>query len=387
MRAHSATATPLLTRFAATALMVGAGVGAGIMALPALAERVGLLPASAVLAIAWLASLWVHLMLAEVALRTGEPLQVLELMGRYVLRRGWLTWSVFGLLAVAFFANLGAYLAGAGVIVSELTGASPRWAQVVVYLLAAGVVLFGLRGVGTAERFGALALLLLVALIAGASLPLMLAPQGGVASGWRDYLALYAMAMYAYWTFYSVPQVIAGRAGDARGAIQAITWGLALNGLLTVVVMGVALALPGPVTPLAITGIAAAIAPWVGTAGSLLVLVALLTSYWSVSLALADIIRERSGLGHALAWVAATLPPMVVITWGGVGFVDSLRLAAGATGLVLALVTLPMVVAARREGTVRNPGWSLGAWGSPAVLWLALVLLLAMAVGSVLPLT
>jgi amino acid permease len=376
---------PPLTPFAATSLMVGAGVGAGTMALPALAAEVGVWGAVVVLGVAWGASLWIHLMLAEVALRTGQPLQVLELMRLYVLRRGWLTWGVFLLLAIAFLANLGAYLAGAGLIVRDLTGASPMVAQLTVYLVAAPVVVFGLRGVGLAERFGALALVSLVAVIAIAAAPRW-APPVPLASGdWSGYLVLYAMAMYAYWTFYSVPQVVAGRVGDARSAVRAITWGLTLNGLLTLLVVVVALGLPGQVTPMAIVGIAAAIGPWAGTAGSLLVLAALVTSYWSVSLALADIIRERTGLHHALAWACATLPSLLVVVWGGVGFVAALRLAAGATGLVLAAVTLPMVAAARREGSLRDPGWSLGACGSPKALVIALLFLLAMAVGSLLP--
>jgi amino acid permease len=377
--------SPVLTPFAATALMVGAGVGAGIMALPALALPLGPWGALAVLGVAWGASLWIHLMLAEVALRTGRPLQVLELLRLYVLRRGSLTWGVFLLLAIAFLANLGAYLVGAGLIVQTLTGVPPLVAQLAVYLLAAGVVAFGLRGIGWGERVGALALISLVGLIAVAAAPHWSPPAPVASGGPVAYLVLYAMAMYAYWTFYSVPQVVAGRAGDARSAVRAIAAGLALNGLLTLIVVAVALGLPGPVTPMAITGIAAAIGPWAGTAGSLLVFAALLTSYWSVALALTDIIRERTGWGHPVAWVCATLPPLLVVAWGGVGFVAALRLAAGATGLVLAWVTLPMVAAARREGAVRDPGWSLGVWGNPKALAVALLFLLAMAVGSLLP--
>ncbi|MFN2324084.1 MAG: aromatic amino acid transport family protein, partial [Trueperaceae bacterium] len=108
-----------LTPWEATSLTVGAGVGAGIMAVPLLAERVGLLGLALVLPLAWAASALVHLMLAEVLFRTGRPLQVVELMRLYVFRGPvgrTLTWLVFALLAVAFLANLAAYVAGAGEI-------------------------------------------------------------------------------------------------------------------------------------------------------------------------------------------------------------------------------------------------------------------------------
>ena len=41
--------------------------------------------------------------------------------------------------------------------------------------------------------------------------------------------------------------------------------------------------------------------------GSLLIVFALVTSYWSVSLALADILRERTGISARVAWLLATL--------------------------------------------------------------------------------
>ena len=47
------------------------------------------------------------------------------------------------------------------------------------------------------------------------------------------------------------------------------------------------------------TGIAEAVGAWAGTVGSLFILAAFITSYWSVSLALADILREEKELFDA----------------------------------------------------------------------------------------
>jgi hypothetical protein len=43
-----------------------------------------------------------------------------------------------------------------------------------------------------------------------------------------------------------------------------------------------------------------------------------------------------------------------------------------------------MYRAARRTGPVADPDWTLGRWGSPAVLALALLAMVLMAVGSLL---
>lgn len=377
--------TNLLTRLEATSLMVGAGVGAGIMAVPFLADRTGLVGLAILLPIAWAASSLIHLMLAEVLFRTGRDLQIVELMQLYVLRGRigrWLLWTVFTLLSVAFLANLAAYVSGAGEIVSDLTGLHPRLAELLVYLVSASVAFFGLKAIGVAERFAVLVLLGLVAAIGVGAIPMPFRAPLGPAGSAKQWLALYGMVMYGLWTFYSVPQVVKGLGPDRRGAVRAIMTGLGINGALTAVVALVALGVSSEVTKVAIIGITDRMGAWAGTVGSLLILFALVTSYWSVSLALSDILRERTGISVKAAWLLATLPSLLILWLGVWQFLEWLRLAAGATAIVVALTTIPMYVRARQAGSVRDPGWTLGRWGSPAMLALVLLSLVLMAVGS-----
>ena len=57
-------------------------------------------------------------------------------------------------------------------------------------------------------------------------------------------------------------------------------------------------------------------------------------------------------------------------------------MAGGAIGIVIVLITIPMYVNARRSGDIRDPDWTLGRWGSPAVLAFVFLATLLMAVGS-----
>ena len=379
MKGHS------LTRWEATSLMVGAGVGAGIMAVPFLAERVGLVGLALVLPVAWAASSLIHLMLAEVLFRTGRDLQIIELMQLYLLRGRigrWLLWTVFTFLSVAFLANLAAYVSGAGEIVAGLAGIDQHLAEFLVYVVSAGVVFFGLKAVGIAERFGALAHVGLVAAIGVGAAPLPFHAPLGPSGSVTQWLAFYGMVMYALWTFYSVPQVVKGLGPDRRGAVRAILVGLGINGVLTAAVALVALGISNKVTEIAIIGIAERIGPWAGLIGSLFIASSLVTSYWSVSLALADILHERTGISGRLAWLLATLPSLLILWIGAWQFLEWLRLAAGATAIVVALITIPMYRQARLNGPVKDPGWTLGRWGSPTMLALALLSLVLMTVGS-----
>ncbi|HMN13133.1 MAG TPA: aromatic amino acid transport family protein [Bellilinea sp.] len=374
-----------LSQWEAISLMVGAGVGAGIMAVPYLAQTVGLAGIAVILPIAWLASVLVHLMLAEVLFRTGKDLQVIELMRIYVLKgKGGqvLLWLVFALLSVAFLANLAAYVSGAGEILAQLTGLNLRAAEIVIYILSAGVVFFGLKAVGIAERYGTLVLFALIAALVLGSMGVPLQKIPILGGGSAQWLAVYSMIMYALWTFYSVPQVVKGTHADPLKAVRAIKIGLGINGALTFIVALVAFAVSDPVTELAILGISDKLGPWAGTVGSLFIMAALVTSYWSVSLALADILRERTGISVNGAWLLATLPSLLLLWLGIWRFMEYLRLAAGATALVVALITIPMYLRARKDSPVADPVWTLGSWGRGWVLALVTLALILMAYGS-----
>ena len=333
------------------------------------------------------AATFIHLMLVEILLRTGRPLQVIELMRLWVLDRPGrrpLLWLVFGLLSVAFMAALAAYVAAEAEIVSDATGLPEADSQALDYAVSAGGAFFGLRAVGLFATAGVVALIgcvvVLVAGTLGATVDLDLGVRGTALDG----LALFGMVMYGYYAFFSVPQVVKGLAPDGRAAARAVAAGLAVNGLLITLVAWVALSVSDPVTEVAIVGISDQLGPWAGGIGAVFVMAALLTTYWAVSLALADIIAERVAIGFRPAWLVATLPSLLLLYLGALGFLDWLQLAAGLTAIVIALVTIPMYVNARRGGKVTQPDWSLGRWGARPMLALALLATVLMAAGSLL---
>ncbi len=376
-----------LSPLEATSLMVGAGVGAGIMAIPWLVTRTGVLELTVVLVVAYGATCLVHLLLAEVCIRTGEDFQLVELIRLYLLRDrrwAWVVWLSFVLLAVAFLAALAAYVFAAAEIVTDLTGLPSPLAQLLVYVASAGVVYFGLGVVGAFEQLGALALVGCAAILAIGALGVPVSLPMGPSGGWTDLLALYGLVMYGFATYFSIPQVVQGMAPDGRAAVRAILAGLGINGLLIGFIALVAVGISQPVTEVAIVGIADRLGSWAGTVGSLFMLAALVTTYWAVSLALADMVRERTGVGWKPSWLVATLPSLLVLFLGLWSFVEFLSVAAGATAAVVALITVPMFRNARRYGDVAEPSWTLGRLGDPAWLGLALLASVLMVIGAVL---
>lgn len=106
------------------------------------------------------------LYVAETALRTQEPLQLSGLAEKYVGRIG--SWLIFSPLALRF-CSLIAYTAGCGRILSECTGLTPELAGILFAAAATVVVWGGLKVTGVAEKFLSLGMIIMLLLLAGAS--------------------------------------------------------------------------------------------------------------------------------------------------------------------------------------------------------------------------
>ena len=377
-----------LTFLEATSIIVGAGVGGGVMAVPFLASQSGLFSFVLIVLVAFALNVLLNLMLTETLLRDGRDLQIVELMREYVFRgrigRS-ISWVFFAALGLAFIASLTAYISGAGEVLAGLTGIPLLWSRILVYALSATIVFFGLKSVGFSEKIALFVILAFSAIIGLGSIGAWHFPREVLRADpgrWKQALALYGIVMYSLNAAFAVPQAVKGLGRDPLRSVRAVVTGTAINAALVILVTLVAIAVSRPVTQVAVIGIGTATGPFVSIVGSLFVVFAMLTTYWSVSLALADIIRERLPLGERVSWLLATAPSLLLILFGLLGFVEYLQVAGGIVALVVVYVTVPMYLRAKSEGAVANPGWSLGRFGSPLALAVFVAGMVLMAIGS-----
>lgn len=377
-----------LTVLEASGIIMGAGVGGGVMAVPFLAAQTGLITFVPIVLAGYALNLLLNLMLTEVLFRDGRDLQIVELIRTYVFR-GKIgevaAWIFFTVLGISFIASLTAYVSGAGLVISDFTGISLIIARLSVYGLSAAIVFFGLKSVGRTEKISLFVMLLFIALIvAGTAGSWSFSDETvRVPSGrWKEHLALYGVVLYSLNSAFAVPQAVKGLGRNSSQTIRAIVTGTSLNAALVIIVTLVAIGVSRPVTAVAVVGIGLATNQFISIAGSLFVVFAMLTTYWSVSLALSDIVSQRFGIGARTSWLIATAPTLVLILFGLFEFVEYLQIAGGIVALILIYVTVPMYRRARREGAIQNPGWGLGRFGSIPVLCVFLIGMILMAVGS-----
>ena len=371
-----------LTIVESACIITGYGIGGGVMAMPYLAQRNGCLMSLLILAAAFLASFILHVMIAELAVKSGGGSQIIEVFSRYLFQGKYkkvLTLAFFVIMALVLFTNLAAYISGAAEIISELLGISLWLSRLLFYAAAASVVLFGLKAVGVSEKLAVGVIFLLVGLLACFSMVHIQNPLPVNAGSITEGLAYFGMGMFAFSAFFSVPQAVSGLGGDGKKVRKAVFLGLLNNFILITVITVCALLSSAQVTEVAMIGWSKGIGSWAEMVGSLFTILAMLTTYWSISLALADIVEEQLKLSRRLCWVIATLPSLALTFAGLGGFMEFMRLAGGLIAILIALLVVPAFRKASRE-----PGDSLlGRWSGGWMQILIIIAYVLMAVGNV----
>lgn len=133
-----------LTVWESACIITGYGVGGGVMSMPYLTERTGFAVSLVILAIALLASYVLHLMIADLAVKSDGG-QIISCLSRFLFRgKGKMALTVlfFVLMALILCTNLAAYISGAGEILTELLPVPGIAAKLLFYVSAAAVVLF-----------------------------------------------------------------------------------------------------------------------------------------------------------------------------------------------------------------------------------------------------
>ena len=371
-----------LTVWEAACIVTGYGIGGGVLAMPYLTAKNGVILSFFILVLAFAASWVLHMMIAEVAQKCGEGSQIVSVFSRFLFRgkaKYPLTIIFFILMAVVLVTNLTAYIDGSAEVLAGFVPLSLTVSKLLFYIVAAAVVLFGLKAVGVSEKIAVTFIFGLIAVLAAASFfapqhPLPMTP-GTV----RDGLSYFGMAMLAFSAFFSIPQAVEGLGGDTKKIRKAVFWGLFNNFILICVITLCALLSSSEITEVAMTGWSAGIGAWAQIVGGVFTVLAMLTTYWSISLALSGIVEEQLKLGSSLCWLLATLPSLILAMVNIGGFIDFLELAGGAVAIIVAVMVVPTYRIARRE----VPGTMLGALGNTASQIFIVIAYLLMAVGSV----
>lgn len=381
MKSDSGNSVRKLSVWEAACIITGYGIGGGVLAMPYLADKIGIIAAFVILLAAFAMSLLLHLMIADVALKCEDGSQIVSVFSRFLFRgraKRALTISFLVLMAIVLCSNLAVYISGASSVLTEMLPVSPVAAELIFYILAASVVAFGLKAVAVSEKVMVTVIFVIIAVLAVFSFTAELHPLPLAAGSAKDALGYYGVAMFSFSAFFSIPQAVEGLGKDVKAIRKAVFLGLGNNLILIIVITVCALAASSEVTEVGMIGWSAGIGSWASYAGGVFTLLAMLTTYWSISLALSDIVGEQFRLNGKICWLLATVPSLALALGNSGGFLDFIQIAGGAIAIIVAVMVVPTFRRALKE----IPGSILGRASSVPFQILAVTAYVLMAVGN-----
>ena len=375
-----------LTTFEAISMIVGNSIGTGIIAVPYLAVRNSMWDVVWMVAFAYIVNVILHLIIAELSYNNGGVQLVKSFEGElfHGKMKKIFSWIMFVVYGLAIMVGVSGNINGGAQIFVNWFGL-PLWAaQLIYYLIAGSVVFMGMKAVGIAQKYSVALLLVIVAVMTAGT---FLHPRNTLYTApfhINNLLALYSMVVFATSANQAVIQVVKGLNGDSKRIRKTIFTGFGLSSLFVLVVtLTVLLGTKGVVDKeLAYMQLGESIGGWALILAGIFSLFALLTTFWSNTLALRDVVHEQVGTDNRVSWLIATVPCILFAIFGVSSFIVLTRIMSGVVILVSIMLVLTYGKSRKKVGS--SP--ICGIFGTVPFQVLMMVSTIVSAVGAMLPL-
>lgn len=374
------------TTFEAVSMIVGNSIGTGIIAVPYLATKNSILDVVWMVAIAYVINVILHLIIAELSCNNGGAQLVKSFEGElfHGKMKKIFSWIIFAVYGIAIMTGVSGNINGGAQIFVNWFHIPFAAAQILYYALAGIVVFIGMKAVGIAQKY---AVMLLMGIVGIMTIATFMHPLNSFYTAdfhWNNLLALYSMVVFATSANQAVIQVVKGLDGDAGKIRKSIFIGFALSSLFVLVVtITVLLGTKGtPDKELAYMQLGESIGPWAMVLAGIFSLFALLTTFWSNTLALRDVVHEQTGIGNRVSWLAATIPSILFAIFGVNSFIVLTRIMSGVVVLVSIMLVLTYGKSRKKAGC--SP--ICGIAGSVPFQVLMVISTIVSAVGALIPL-
>lgn len=375
-----------LTTFEAISMIVGNSIGTGIIAVPYLAVRNSMWDVVWMVAFAYIVNVILHLIIAELSYNNGGVQLVKSFEGElfHGKMKKIFSWIMFIVYGLAIMVGVSGNINGGAQIFMNWFGL-PLWAaQLIYYLIAGSVVFMGMKAVGIAQKYSVALLLIIVAVMSAGTFLHPLNTLYTAPFHINNLLALYSMVVFATSANQAVIQVVKGLNGDSKRIRKTIFTGFGLSSLFVLVVtLTVLLGTKGAVDKeLAYMQLGESIGGWALILAGIFSFFALLTTFWSNTLALRDVVHEQVGTGNRVSWLIATVPCILFAVFGVSSFIVLTRIMSG----VVVLVSIMLVLTYGRSRKKVGSSPICGIFGTVPFQVLMMVSTIVSAVGAMLPL-
>lgn len=359
------------------AIIIGTNIGAGVLSMAYAARKVGYLPLLVCLAITCIFCIITMLYVAEASLRTRGNKQLSGLSRRYLGSLG--GWLIFIAVAANSYGALVAYMTGSGNIMTDFFGEygmSRQLGSLIFFVPSALVLYLGLKALGVGEKLISAGMVTIVCMLIGATL---LHDDTRIAhlwqSQWQYVVPVFNLAVFVFGAQFLVPELVRGNLTTPKRLPRLIVVGMVLTFVLVAAIPASVIALVGSenLSEVATLSWGKSLGLWAYYVANTFALLAMLTSYWGLGGCLFTNIFDHFRLGSEtdrrkrLAVLALVAVPPFLLAYSGLGsFVDALYFAGTFGGVLMGIIPILLLNAARRAGD-RTPEFTCGWYAHPLI--------------------
>lgn len=374
---------PRLSAGQGVALIFGTNIGAGVLSLPYAARNGGFLALAVALLIAGTLTTISMLYIAEVSMRTKEPLQMSGLAEKYL--GNWGRWLVFAAIVINAYGALIAYAAGSGQLVNNIFGLPPVAGTLIFYAIGTFVIYRGLQATGLVEGAITTGMALIIAILCGWT---FFRPGISISNVlvFHPYfiVPILNLAVFTFLAQYVVPEIARGmQHHNPAGVPKAVIGGMIATAFTLALVPFAALGLLGrEVTEVVTIAWGEELGVVAYYLANIFALCAMLTSFIAIGFTamrnFLDIGKwEQHGPGRIVATLATITPPLIVAFLGLGGFVSALSYAGGFAGAVMSVIPVALLRVSRKQGD-HEPQWRV-TWQGNVVIQATIILVYGVA--------
>ncbi|MCX6780572.1 MAG: hypothetical protein NT003_00410 [Candidatus Magasanikbacteria bacterium] len=305
-------------------------VGAGMLSIPFVVAQVGIVVGLFYIVGMGLIMCVVHLLLAELVIKTPHHLQLTGLMRKYLGPVGmWIMATVFFLLHVSAMI---AYLIGEGDSLSVLFGGRPFAWAILFFIFGTTIILRGVRVITDFDAIMTIVTTVVIVVLIMLSVPSanleFYAPKQ-----LASLLLPYGVLLFAFHGTSAIPEleIITGR--DPRALRLAVLVGSLVPIVLYVGFAAAVVAVTGVnTTEIATIGLGAAVGPRVVLIGNIFAVVAMSSSFVTIGEALRRTFQWDFGFKPNTALAFAVGIPLIIYIVGARGFISVIAIAGATCG-------------------------------------------------------
>ncbi|MFH1183372.1 MAG: aromatic amino acid transport family protein [Candidatus Moraniibacteriota bacterium] len=368
------------SKFEAFATIVGTVVGLGIFTIPYAARNVGVTPTITLIIFVAIAMLVLSVLFAEIIIFDKREECIIAYARRYL--GGWAGKIETCSILFGYTGSILAYVLAVTVFVQAVIPGEVSffWPIILVYsAISCIVVLKGTKNLGRIEFVLAAAMCIIFLLVFGSSIPFW----GGVKESWGNMIIPYGVVWFALTGESAIPIAVRLLGGEKKKIFPIIFLAYIFIALITVLFFVGALKTGGAIIgPDPFIAMGQKMGEWVKYTGTVLGLLAVVTSHWVLATYLKNILSSDIKIGRLYSWALVIFIPMVLILLGASNFVHIVGLVGVVAGTTDALIILTIYkkIFSRKNTVPRVLPFKLPG----AVVWAFFLLLVGAAVSSIL---